>query len=74
MHYQEGRADDALESYARAVRLVPDLGGDVWLKLGNLRHARGELDDATRCWERSCALAPDNPLARRQLELNRRTA
>ena len=74
LHYRAGRHDDALESYARAVRLVPDLGGDVWLKLGNLRYRRGESDDAVRCWERSLALAPDNPMARNNLEHARRTA
>jgi tetratricopeptide (TPR) repeat protein len=74
LRFRAGQHDEALEAYARAVRLAPDLGGDVWLKLGNLRFQRGEVDDATRCWERSLALAPDNPLARRNLELARRRA
>ncbi|MCC6319242.1 MAG: DUF4388 domain-containing protein [Gemmatimonadaceae bacterium] len=74
LHGAAGQATDALECYARAVRLVPDLGGDVWLALGNLRHARGELDDATRCWERSLALAPENPAARQHLDRARRPA
>jgi tetratricopeptide (TPR) repeat protein len=74
LHYRGGRHDEALECYARAVRLVPDLGGDVWLKLGNLRYRRGESEDAVRCWERSVALAPDNPVARRNLEQAKRIA
>lgn len=56
LHYRAGRWDDALESFARAVRLVPDLGGDVWHKLGTLRDRRGERDDAQRCFERARAL------------------
>ncbi|MGQ0647103.1 MAG: DUF4388 domain-containing protein [Gemmatimonadaceae bacterium] len=74
LHYRAGRHDEALESYARAVRLVPDLGGDVWLKLGNIRYRRGEAEDAVRCWERSVALAPENPMARNNLDQARRTA
>lgn len=72
LRYHGGQDELAQESYARAVRLAPDLGGDVWLKLGNLRQRRGESEDAIRCWERSLALAPENPAARKQLELARR--
>ncbi len=71
LHYRAGNDDVALDAYSRAVRLVPDLGGDVWLKLGNLRHRRGESEDAVRCWERSLALAPDNPVARSNLDMAR---
>ncbi len=67
--YRDGRYDDALEAYLRAVRYEPDLGGDVYLKLGNIRYRRRERDEAVRCWERSLALAPDNPMARNNLEL-----
>ncbi len=56
LHYVAGRMDEALECFARAVRLAPDLGPDVWQKLGNIRDGRGEREDAIRCWERSRAL------------------
>lgn len=70
--YRAGRYDDALEAYQRATRQEPDLGGDVYLKMGNIRYRRRERDEAMRCWERSLALAPENPMARNNLETARR--
>lgn len=72
LQYRQGRYDEALEAYLRAVRYDPDLGGDVYLKLGNIRYRRREREGAQRCWERSLALAPDNPMARNNLELSGR--
>ncbi|MEO7964027.1 MAG: tetratricopeptide repeat protein, partial [Gemmatimonadaceae bacterium] len=74
LHYRAGRYDEALECYQRCVRLAADLGGDVWLKIGNIRFRRRERDEALRCWERSLALAPHNPMARSNLETARRLA
>jgi tetratricopeptide (TPR) repeat protein len=74
LHYRAGRYDDALEHYMRAVRSDPNLGGDVYLKLGNIRYRRRERDEAVRSWERSLALAPDNPMARNNLQMARRLA
>jgi tetratricopeptide (TPR) repeat protein len=74
LHYRAGRYDQALECYLRAVRSDPDLGGDVYLKLGNIRYRRRERDEAVRNWERSLALAPDNPMARNNLDMARRLA
>lgn len=74
LHYRAGRYDDALECYLRAVRADPNLGGDVYLKLGNIRYRRRERDEAVRNWERSLALAPDNPMARNNLDMARRLA
>ena len=74
LHYRAGRYEDALECYMRAVRADPNLGGDVYLKLGNIRYRRRERDEAVRSWERSLALAPDNPMARNNLEMARRLA
>ena len=72
--YRAARYDDALDAYQRAIRYESNLGGDVYLKLGNIRYRRGERDEAFRCWERSLALAPDNPMARNNLETARRLA
>ena len=74
LHYRAGRYDDALECYQRAVRADPSLGGDVYLKMGNIRYRQRERDDAARYWEQSLSLAPDNPMARNNLEMARRLA
>ncbi len=74
LHYRAGRYEDALECFLRAVRSDPNLGGDVYLKLGNIRYRRREREEAVRSWERSLALAPDNPMARNNLEMARRLA
>lgn len=56
LHFAAGRMEDALDAFSRAVRLSPELGPDVWQKLGNIRELRGEREDAMRCWERARAL------------------
>jgi len=68
LHYRTGRYDEALESYLRATRAAPDLGGDVYLKLGNIRLKRHERDEAVRCWERALELDPENEIVRTNLE------
>ena len=66
-----GRYDDALESYLRAVKHRPNLGADVYLKLGNLRYRRQEREEANRCWKRALELEPTNAIARTNLETSR---
>ena len=36
IHYRTGRYDDAWEAYDRATKLDPELGDDVYFKLGNI--------------------------------------
>jgi tetratricopeptide (TPR) repeat protein len=62
------RYDEALESYLRATKANPELGGDVYLKLGNLRLRRQEREGAMQCWERALELDPDNAIVRMNLE------
>ena len=66
--YRAGRYDDAFEAYQRAVKANPDIGGDVYLKLGNIRLKRQERDEAVRCWERALELDPENAIVRTNLE------
>jgi tetratricopeptide (TPR) repeat protein len=68
LYYRLGRYDDALEAYLRATKANPDLGDDVYLKLGNIRLRRRERDEAIRCWERALELDPDNAIVRTNLE------
>ena len=39
-------------------RSNPELGADVYLKLGNIRLRRQEREEAVRCWERALELDP----------------
>ena len=73
VRYRDGRYDEALESYTRAVRNDAELGSDVYLKLGNIHYRRQELPDAVRCWERALDLDPDNAIVRSNLDAVRRT-
>ena len=68
LSYRLGRYDDAMESYLRATKVRPDLGGDVYLKLGNIRLRRQERDEAVRCWERALELDPRNAIVRTNLD------
>jgi tetratricopeptide (TPR) repeat protein len=66
--YRVGRYDEAFEAYQRAVKSNPDIGGDVYLKLGNIRFKRQDRDEAVRCWERALELDPENAIVRTNLE------
>jgi tetratricopeptide (TPR) repeat protein len=67
-HYRAGRYDDALEAYQRAVKTNPDLGDDVYLKLGNIRFRLQDRDEAIRCWEHALAINPANAIVRTNLD------
>jgi tetratricopeptide (TPR) repeat protein len=69
--YRAGRYDDALEAYERAIRADPELGDDVYLRVGNIRFKAREQDAAIACWERALELNPENDTVRANLELAR---
>jgi len=66
--YRLGRYDEAFEAYQRTVKANPEIGGDVYLKLGNIRFKRQDRDEAVRCWERALELDPENAIVRTNLE------
>ena len=65
--YRSGRYDEALEAYERAVKVAPDLGADVYLRLGNIHFRRQERDAAITRWERALELDPGNAIVRTNL-------
>jgi tetratricopeptide (TPR) repeat protein len=67
--YRAGRYDDAQEAYDRAAKLAPDLGDDLYFKLGNLAFRRRDRDKARACWGRATDLNPGHQLARSNLEI-----
>ena len=50
--YRASRYDEAWEAYRRAVELAPDLGDDVYFKLGNIAYKRNDRDLAAQLWRR----------------------
>ena len=66
--YRAGRYDEAYESYERAAKLNPDLGDDLYFKLGNIAYKRRDRDRARQFWQRVVALNANHQLARANLE------
>jgi len=68
LYYRAARYDEAFDAYDRAIRSNPDLGDDVYLKLGNIKLRREQREEAVQCWQRALELDPDNTMARTNLE------
>lgn len=67
VRYRAGRYDDAWESYQRAIGLAPELGDDVYFKMGNIAYKRGEREHAEQYWRHALLLNPTHELARSNL-------
>ncbi|MEN8374392.1 MAG: DUF4388 domain-containing protein [Gemmatimonadota bacterium] len=65
--YRRGLHDDAMDQYRKATTSAPDLGDDVFARMGNLHLKRGEREDAIRCWRRALDLNPRNEVVRKNL-------
>jgi len=66
--YRRGRYDDAWEHYRRAAQLLPDLGDDVFFKLGNIAFKRRDPAQASELWQRALELNPHHELVRANLD------
>lgn len=69
--FSRGANEEAMRLYQRAAELEPDLGDDVWAKLGTLHYRARNREAAVRCWTRSLELNPANDIVRNQLEVLR---
>jgi len=67
--YRNGRYDEAREAYERAAKLAPDIGDDLYFKLGNLAYKRRDKSLARESWSRATTLNPGHELARANLEM-----
>jgi len=66
--YRRARYDDAWDAYERAVQLDPDLGEDVYFKLGNIAYRRMDHERAAAMWMKTLECNPEHQLARTNLE------
>ena len=67
--YRAGRYDEAFEAYERAAKLAPELGDDLYFKLGNIAYKRRDAARARDCWTRATELNPGHQLARANLDM-----
>jgi len=72
-HYRAARYDEALDAYQRASKINPELGEDIYLKLGNIRYKRGEQQEAVESWEKALAIDPNNEIIRTNLDAVKRS-
>jgi tetratricopeptide (TPR) repeat protein len=66
--YRASRYDEAWEVYNRAVELAPDLGDDVYFKLGNIAYKRNDRELAAHLWEKALELNPKHELVKANLD------
>jgi tetratricopeptide (TPR) repeat protein len=67
--YRNGRYDEAAEAYERAAKLNPELGDDLYFKLGNIAYKQRDHARARASWAQATALNPGHQLARANLEM-----
>ena len=67
LFYRAGRTEEAQTAYARAVKLAPRLGDDVYFKLGNIAFKEMRQQDAVEFWREAVSLNPDHSLAKANL-------
>jgi tetratricopeptide (TPR) repeat protein len=66
--YRASRYDEAWDVYNRAVELAPDLGDDVYFKLGNIAYKRNDRDLAAQLWRKALQLNPKHELVKANLD------
>jgi tetratricopeptide (TPR) repeat protein len=69
--YVRGATEEAVRLFQRAVELEPDLGDDVYAKLGARHYRSRNREAAVRCWVRALELNPENAWVRTQLDVLR---
>ncbi|HET8648755.1 MAG TPA: DUF4388 domain-containing protein [Gemmatimonadales bacterium] len=67
--YRNGRYDEAYQAYERAAKLAPELGDDLYFKMGNIAYKRRDHGTARASWQRAASLNPGHQLARANLEM-----
>src|SRR5437660_21376 len=66
--YRASRYDEAWDAYRRAVELAPDLGDDVYFKLGNIAYKRNDRELAAQLWRQALEINPKHELVKANLD------
>jgi tetratricopeptide (TPR) repeat protein len=66
--YRASRYEEAWDAYSRAVELAPDLGDDVYFKLGNIAYKRNDRELAAQLWRKALELNPKHELVKANLD------
>jgi tetratricopeptide (TPR) repeat protein len=67
--YRNGRYEEAAEAYERAAKLNPELGDDLYFKMGNIAYKKRDHARARESWAQATSLNPGHQLARANLEM-----
>src|SRR6266566_3364224 len=66
--YRGSRYDEAWDAFNRAVELAPDLGDDVYFKLGNIAYKRNDRELAAQLWRKALEINPKHELVKANLD------
>jgi tetratricopeptide (TPR) repeat protein len=66
--YRASRYEEAWDAYSRAVELAPDLGDDVYFKLGNIAYKGNDRELAAQLWRKALELNPKHELVKANLD------
>ena len=66
--FERGDLPGARAHYERATKLAPDLGDDVYVKLGDVANREDDPGYAQLLWRRALEINPDNEVARSRLD------
>src|SRR5881296_880376 len=66
--YRGSRYEEAWDAYSRAIELAPDLGDDVYFKLGNIAYKRNDRELAAQLWRKALEINPKHELVKANLD------
>jgi tetratricopeptide (TPR) repeat protein len=66
--YRRGAHDEALNRYLRAAEVNPELGDDLFAKIGNLLYKSRRVDAAVEHWRKALRLNPNNIIVHNNLQ------
>jgi tetratricopeptide (TPR) repeat protein len=67
--YRRGALVEAGEAFRLATQLAPQLGDDIFFKLGNIAYKDGDRQEAIRLWKRALEINPGNDVVRTNLDV-----